>query len=70
VGLGFVDFSSQRDGFQLGIFQPLQLADHVIEHIAQSPDQLIGLSGIPFTHRGIVLPAGAPGTLNRAAPGE
>lgn len=70
VGLGFVDFSSQRDGFQLGIFQPAQPADHVIAHIAQSPDQLIGLCGIPFTHRGIVSPAGALGTLNRAAPLE
>jgi hypothetical protein len=62
-----VDFSSQRGGFKLGIFQPAQPADHVIAHIAQSPDQLTGLGGIPFTHRGIVSPAGAPGTLNRAA---
>jgi hypothetical protein len=51
VGLGLVDFSSQRGGFPLGIFQPPQPADHVIAHIAQSPDQLIGLGGIPFTHR-------------------
>jgi hypothetical protein len=51
VGLGFVDFSSQRGGFQFGIFQPAQLADHVIAHIAQSPDQLIGLGGIPCPHR-------------------
>jgi hypothetical protein len=67
VGLGFVDFSSQRGGFQLGIFQPAQPADHVIAHIAQSSDQLTGLGGIPFTHSGIVSPVGAPGTLNRAA---
>jgi hypothetical protein len=65
VGLGLVDFSSQRRGFQLGIFQPAQPANRVIAHIAQSPDQLIGLRGIPFTHHGIVAPAGAPGTLNR-----
>jgi len=63
VGLGLVDFSSQRGGFQLGIFQPAQPADHVIAHIAQSPDQLTGLGGIPFTHRGIVAPAGARGTV-------
>jgi hypothetical protein len=67
VGLGLVDFSSQPGGFQLGIFHPTRPADHVITHSAQSADQLSGLCGIPFTHRGIVAPAGAPGTLNRAA---
>ena len=37
-------------------------------HMTQCPDQLIGMGGIPpFTRCGIVAPAGAPGTLNRAA---
>ena len=54
VGLGFVDFPSQCGRFPLRIFQPSQPADSFIAHIAQSPDQLIGLGGIPFKHRGIV----------------
>ena len=61
VGLGLVDFSSQRGAFPLGIFQPAQPADRVIAHIAQSPDQLIGLGGIAFLHRGSVASAGEIG---------
>jgi hypothetical protein len=50
VGLCFVDVSSQRRAFQLGILpsQPAQLADRLIPHFTQSPDQLIGLGGITF----------------------
>jgi hypothetical protein len=46
------------------------LVNHFGPQIAQCPDQYLGLRCISFTHRGIVSPAGAPGTLNRAALGE
>jgi len=46
-------------------FEPGHLADHLFPDFAQSPDQLSSLRGIPFPHREIVAPAGAPGTLNR-----
>jgi hypothetical protein len=67
VCLRIVDVLSQRRGFQLGIFQPAQPSDRVIPHFAQSPNQLIGLCSIPFTHYGIVSPAGVSDTLNRPA---
>jgi hypothetical protein len=72
VGLSFIDVSPQRSGFQLPVvfFQPGHLAKHLVPHFAQSPDQLSRLCGIPSTHRGIVSPAGVPGTLNRPATGE
>src|ERR1700677_167889 len=61
VGLSFVDVSSQRGGFQLGILlsQPAQLADRLVPHFTQSPDQLIGLGDITFpNHRRMVSPVG------------
>ena len=69
VGLSFVDVSAQRCGVQSPVvfFEPGHLANQLVAHFAQSPDQLSGLRGIPFPHRGIVAPVGAPGTLSRAA---
>jgi hypothetical protein len=52
VGLSFIDVSPQRCGVQLGtvFFQPRHPADHLVPHIAQSPDQYRGLSCIALTH--------------------
>ncbi len=60
LGLRLVGVSSQR-GFQLEILlsQPAKLPVRLVPQFAQSPDQLIGLSGIAFTHRRMVSLVGA-----------
>ncbi len=53
--------NAAASNLRIVFFQPGHLANRLVAHFAQSPDQLSGLCGIAFTHRGIVAPAGVPG---------